>query len=543
MEYRPLDSYSSYTSGFNQYESPEEVQAADIQAVQSFFDFNGDKFSGGFGATHISNINYVELRARSAQLFREVPYAKGIINRLVTGEVGTGLHPELTPEGDFIGLDEEQATDWGEATAKRFEMWGSTSRICDWEQDKTFWAIERHVRRESLIDGDILVILEHSRTTRLPSIRTVSAVKVESPWNEAITDNHTVSHGVEKDGKGRVVAYWVSQDNGTSKRVPAFGARTGRRLAWLVFGSEKRIDETRGIPLLACVLQSLRDIDRYKDSTQRKALVNSFWAASVTKEHPVLGSKPFANGVRNTTTIDDNEGHERKIVTAETLPGLQATELQHGEKLNFHGGQGTDLSFADFEMAIIQGIAWSLEIPPEILTLSFNSNYSASQAAINMSKEYESKIWAILGETFCQRVYVEWLVSEVLVGNIVADGFLEAWRDKTAYAEYAAWVSSEWYGAVKPSTDMFKAAKGSRELIDQGLSTHAREARNLSGTSYAKNVRILKKENELLADARRPLLELEQEFSVGEDTNVTSAVNSLEDVQLELLERVEELGA
>jgi hypothetical protein len=51
----------------------------------------GDKFAGGFGATKVFTPDYWTLRQRSEQLFHENLYARGLIRRLVTNEINTGL--------------------------------------------------------------------------------------------------------------------------------------------------------------------------------------------------------------------------------------------------------------------------------------------------------------------------------------------------------------------------------------------------------------------------------------------------------------------
>ena len=53
-------------------------------------------------------------------------------------------------------------------------------------------------------------------------------------------------------------------------------------------------------------------------------------------------------------------------------------------------------------------------------------------------------------------------------------------------------------------------------LVDEGWSTNAREARINTGTKFIRNIKKLKYENELKADAMRPLLELEQSVMVEE---------------------------
>ena len=53
--------------------------------------------------TQIQNIDYWTLRARSSQLFNENLYARGLLRRLITNEINTGLTPECCPDEEIIG--------------------------------------------------------------------------------------------------------------------------------------------------------------------------------------------------------------------------------------------------------------------------------------------------------------------------------------------------------------------------------------------------------------------------------------------------------
>lgn len=515
---RLVDKFKSLFSRKKQQSSVDSVSVQDLNAVVTpspWQDtiFDGNKFFGGFGTTNIQHVDYWTLRARSAQLFNENLYARGLIRRLVTNEINTGLTPDVCPDESIIGVPEESLIDWSENIENRFNIWAKNSRLCDWKKSMTFGAIQALVRQEALVSGDILVVLIQSPSTRLPMIQLVSGGSVMTPL-AAKTDlrkGHTIVHGVELDLRKRAVAYWIRQDDGTFKRLGAFGERTGRLKAWLVFGTDKRLDDVRGQPLLSLVLQSLKEIDRYRDSTQRKAVINSIIAMSVEKNADKPGSLPVTGVAvrRDAATVTDSDGTARNFDIVKQIPGAVVEELQMGEKLNMHGGQGTDLNFPEFEQAIMNGYAWANEIPPEILTMMFTNNYSASQAATSEFKIYLNKRWTGFGEDFCQPIYIEWFISETLTQKIDAPGFLEAWRDPKSYDVFGAWIGNDWYGSMKPSIDVLKQSKGSKNLISCALSTHTKEARHISGTKWTKNVRKLKRENELLVEALKPLEQLQ----------------------------------
>jgi lambda family phage portal protein len=476
---------------------------------------DGEKFAGGYGFTQLLLTDYWTLRARSSELFETNLYARGIVRRLVTNEINVGLHLEATPEEAILGKPEDSLAEWSESTENRFQLWCDRPLLCDQAERQTFGALQATARMEALIDGDVLVVLRQDPRTGLPRVQLVKGSQVQTPIGASPSPGNTIKHGVEIDSSGRQVAYYVTQTDGTAKRLPAYGEKSGRRLAWLVYGGEKRIDDVRGKPLLSLVLQSLKEIDRYRDAKLRAAVVTGFLALFVKKNEDKPGTRPMMGGaVRRGSLAAESPSsgampdQQRRFHTAEHVPGLVIDELQHGEEPTAFQSNTVTEGFGVFEEAIVQAIAWHFEIPPEILTLSFNSNYSASQAAINEFKMKLNKVRTEFGNDFAQPIYVEWLLAEVTAKRVVAAGLLDAWRDPSQYDIFSAWISADWSGQIKPAVDLSKLVAGYDAMIAGGFITRDRAARELSGTKYSKNVQKLKRENELLAEANEPMAAL-----------------------------------
>ena len=494
--------------------------------------FTGEKYPGGMGAVPLFTTDYWTLRQRSAALFKENLYARGVIRRLVTNEINTGLTPEACPDEKILGIEEDALDDWTETVENRFLLWGKQPAHCDFMKSATFGELQRTVRREALIDGDILVFLRVHPRTGLPVVQLIGGDSVRTPIgkNHEVAKGHDIKQGLELDAESRQVAYWVRQKDGTFKRLPAYGARTGQRLAWLVYGTDRRKDEVRGEPLLSIVLQSLKELDRYRDSAQRKAVINSILAIFIKKENNLPSSRPLSGGAtaKGVETGLGTEATRRDFNIAEQLPGLAIEELQAGETPQAFGSDGTDVQLGPFEEIIVQAIAWANEIPPEILRLAFSNNYSASQAAINEFRMYLCLQWVKFGEEFCAPVYQAFLLAEVMRNRVKAEGLLDAWRDPERYAEFASWVDADWYGSIKPSTDMYKAAKASQLLTREGWATNQRESRTLTGTKYSKNIKKLRKENERKVEAMRPIAEFKQQYGESPDALEASLAMMIE---------------
>ena len=497
--------------------APDVFNALMSNPLNVFSLFDGQKFSGGMGSPVLYELDYWALRTRSNQFFEDNLYARGLINRLVTNEINTGLMVEATPNADLLGMTDEKFDDvlnaWSELVENRFEVWGSNKYICDYYGKDGFGELQKTVRRESLISGDILVVFRYNERTRLPMVQLIDGRDVDTPCNPRPPINSIIRHGVEFDSENREVAYWINQKDGSSKRIEAYGSVTGRRNAWLVCGAKLRFGRARGVPLLGVVLQSIKELDKYRDSEQRAAVINSMLAVWIEKGDDKMGSLPFSQGAvrKDQVTVVDNTtpSGTRGLNEYTHRPGLVFEEMQKGETPHSFDTRRPNVNFGNFEQAIVSAIAWANEMPPEILTLSFEKNYSASRAAINEWKMYLDSSREYFANQFNRPIYEEWFIAEYLLGNIEAAGFLESIDNQSLYDVYGSWTSSDWAGAIKPSVDMLKEALAYNELTDGGFITRDRSTKELTGMRFSKVIKRLKKENTLLAEAKEPLIKLE----------------------------------
>jgi len=497
--------------------------------------WTGEKYPGGLGPAREWIVDYWTLRYRSAELFRTNLYARGLIRRLVQNEINTGLQLEARPEERILGLDEDALADWAETIENRFSLWAGDARLCDFAEQKTFGALQAQARLEALVSGDVLVVLRQDPRMGTPRVQLIDGAAVQTPLKSPRGGNE-IRHGVEIDAQGRHIAYHMVQKDGTSRRLPAVGEKSGRRLAWLVYGTDKRLEDVRGEPVLSLVVQSLKELDRFRDSVQRKAAIGAILAMFIKKETATIPGKSFgmAGIRRGVDTAVDSTGVERDYNIREYLPGVVLDELQPGETPHAFTNTAVTEDYARFEEAILAGIAWGNGIPPEILKLGFSSNYSASQAALSEYKQTLNVIRTDFGNDFCSRVYVEWLVSEAAnrkIDNSAA--IVEARRDWRRYDIFAAWTTSDWSGHVKPAVDLLKMVKGYSGMIAQGLITRDRAAREMTGTKFSKNVQQLERENAMLAESQIPLRMLDtigtDSTSINEDESDTAGDVDQED--------------
>jgi lambda family phage portal protein len=478
---------------------------------------DGEKWDGGFGPTRLLLTDYWTLRARSAELFERNLYARGLIRRLVTNVINTGLHLEATPEESVLGYEKDGLSEWTEEVEIRFSLWANEPRLCDATEKSTWGALQAQAYLEALVAGDVLVLLTQDPRTKLPRVRLISGESIQTPMTSIggqLPNGNRIVHGVELDSTDRHVAYHVRQKDGTSKRLPAWGEKSGRRLAFLVYACDKRLDDVRGQPLLALVLQSLKELDRYRDASLRKAVINSILAMFIkrdvdSKKGPSRSMAAAGTRKGSLPVIDEDLGtSDRSFKFSGVDPGVVIEVLKPGEEPVPHPQQAATEGYATFEDAIICTIAWSHGIPPETLRLTFNSNYSASQAATNEFRMALNPWRVSWGDGFCQPVYTDWLISSVLAKKIAAPGFLDTWADGAQLELFAAWVSSDWAGQIKPSINMVDHVKALNDAVEANFMTRSRAAREFSGMKFSKIVATNKLENAQMAEANTPLAEL-----------------------------------
>ncbi|MCK5606832.1 phage portal protein, partial [Candidatus Pacearchaeota archaeon] len=274
-------------------------------------------------------------------------------------------------------------------------------------------------------------------------------------------------------------------------------------------------DEVRGEPLFSLLLQSLVELDNYKDSAQRKAYLNSIIPMWIQKTEAKPGTRPISSGAsagRVDAQVLHPDDTARTFKISELIPGMIPEVLQHGENIITKDSTGTDINLSSFEASIISTAAWALEIPPEVLMLQFANNYSASRGAVIEFVMYLDKSRLERAEEFDEPVYQEWLLAKVLNKDIKAPGLLEAWLDPSQIDIFAAWTTSDWTGAVKPSVDRGKDVKAYKGMIEEGWTTRKKVTRELTGQSYDKVVKELESENKKLAKSIEPLLKLQAKY-------------------------------
>jgi capsid protein len=253
----------------------------------------------------------------------------------------------------------------------------------------------------------------------------------------------------------------------------------------------------------------LKDLDRYKDSELRAAVVNSLFPMFIEREKE---GAPVRNVIAGTGRYAD-EGTpaaveaEKQAATGgtsapqkmveEMAPGTILDRLAPGEKPVSLEAQRPNVNYANFEKTIVSGIAWSKGIPPEIAIMQFGSSYSASRQASN---EYSInlKFYTSKNARDFFLIYQEFIIQSALLGQLDLPGFLSSAFDPVQFKLKGAWLKCEWSGLSRPSVDIQKEANAMKTLLGLGVITHDMVAREFSGFDFRTVQNKLEIEREIM---------------------------------------------
>lgn len=446
-------------------------------------------FGGGSAKEDIED-NLQVLRERSRDLYMGTPIATGAIKTLRTNVVGAGLKLKPQVDNEFLGLSEEEASKLEMTIEREFALWADSVE-CDMARINNFYEIQQLIFISSLMCGDAIALLPY--TKRVGSlydlrIQLVEADRICDPPNQnGIQD---ISAGVECNEYGEIVAYHISKLHplaankfkNTWTRVEAFGKRTGRRNVIHVMESE-RIGQRRGVPILAPVIESLKQLGRYTDAELMAAVVSSMFTVFIETQNP--DEAPLGQMISPDQQVDIEDTSSLEMGNGAIVA------LAPGEKANVANPSRSNAGFDGFITSICRQIGTALEIPHDLLLKQFNASYSASRAALLEAWKMFKMRRAWLANDFCQPVYEEWFSEAVAKGRIYAPGFFDNPLVKKAYCQ------SEWSGPSQGQLDPVKEANAAVIRVENGFSTRTRETIELTGGDFYKNHRQRVKEEYL----------------------------------------------
>lgn len=421
------------------------------------------------------------LRERSRDLVRNEPIAGGAIHTVVTKTIGTGLAMQPRVRHELLSMTLEQAQEW-EANAKtRFEAWGA-SKDCDIARTQNFYETQDLAFRSTLENGDVFCLMPRAKRRGRDSLLTLQLIEADRCSNQnRKADTTTIAGGIEQDATGAPKSYFFSKThpgdiNKTAiewDTVPAFGAKSGRRNVIHLY-RKLRVGQRRGVPYLAPVIETLKQMSRYADAEIMAAVVSSMFTVFVKSEDGA--------GLDPVTDLGGETGATSSDKDVKMAPGA-IIDLAPGESIESANPGRPNPNFEPFFLAFCTQIGVALELPREVLLKQFNSSYSAARASLLDAWLFIRTRRDWIASNFCQPIYEAWLEEEIAYGRIEAPGFFN--DEITRFA----WCGAEWVGDGPGSIDPVKEVTAAEKRLNLKISTVEKEAMLHDGGDWRANIR------------------------------------------------------
>jgi capsid protein len=480
--------------------------------------YDGEKNTGELGAPLKYHLDYRNLRLRSWQSYLDNEITQTVIKKYVLWIIGGGL--KLQSEPVVSVLKDEGVTvdagDFSKSVEDRFKLFAEQKTV-DFSGQMNLNMIANQTYLNSIVGGDVLVV-KRVVNGQL-KIELIDGAHIKNPlFNHKITKGHELKNGIETNKKGEHVAYWVAQADGKFKQIRVKGRKMGREMAFLVYGLRYRLDDNRGIPLIATTLETLQKLDRYKEATVGSAEERAKIPYFIEHGPQSTGENPMQKNMSKAFNIDANQDIATDINGQQLADNIavsmnkQVYNLPVDSKI-VSTDTKSDIHFNDFYSPNVNGICSAIGIPPEVALSKYDSNFSASRAAL---KDWEHTINVErkkFSDQFYKKVFSFWLELEVLKNKIQAPGYISLLMARNEIG-VAAYQQSRFVGANVPHIDPVKEVAAERLKLGKSgenipLTTAEAATEALNGGDYESNVNQYAKE---LKESREQGIIIEKEI-------------------------------
>lgn len=449
------------------------------------------------------------MRAGSRDLSMNTPLVRAALGRCKYNVIGSGLLMQSRIDREILNLDNKKATEWERNTEREFSLWASSCE-CDAARTLNFYDLTSLAFYSILLSGDVFVafpwIPRKGQAYDL-RIKLIEADYVSNP--QFSLDTPKLAGGVEIDENGAPVKYYfrrpasmTSLDFGPSVAdvwtpIDVYGPNGMRQVLHLF--DKERPGQRRGIPMIAPLTEQIKQIARYSKAEIDAAIINSFFTVFV--KHSSQEGKLMNGYVPPTSGLPLGASDVKQ--TPDSYPADEVVyEMGSGNTIDM--GKDEDISIADpkhptsgyeqFVAAVTKQIGAALNIPHEVLTLHFQSSYSAARASLNEAWKFFMARRTLMSRYFCQPAYEWWITEAILKGRISAPGFF---ADPVVRM---AWLGTAWVGPGRGMIDPKKEIDASKASIDARLSTYEDEYVKLNGGDWESAMDRLSREKELLKE-------------------------------------------
>lgn len=284
---------------------------------------SGRKWAMKQGPRERTRVNLESILTQARDLYRNNPYARGIVNSIVANLVGVGIRPQPrvllpkkgTPDQRFNDLAEDEWNRWADA--------------CDNSGRESFYFQQQELQREFYVAGEALLVSSvPTDGRRVPYATSVLASERLAMLDELDRkDGSSIVQGVETSAGGRILAYWLYPNHplesiyGSDKpyRAPADTV--------IHFFDSIEPEQVRGLSKFSTVAGSFEGFAQWLDWLLVKERISAAFAVAITENAGLGVQSPIPNP-GDDEGLEDVNGNPIDV-----LEGGMVAHLRPGEDI------------------------------------------------------------------------------------------------------------------------------------------------------------------------------------------------------------------
>lgn len=443
--------------------------------------YDGEKNLGELGVVQRIVPDFKKLRLRMYHAYATIDTIKIIASKFFYWTIGSGLKLQAEPErvvleSEGVVNTTEVYSKFQKVTEARFKIYAN-SKHADYKGKNSLHDLALETYQGEFLGGDMLCVVRFNENG--PNMQVISGEHICDPdldkFSEALKKpGNEIKHGIELDEKGAHVAFYVKtckkDDVVKWERIPAIGEKSKKVTAWMVSGKKISPDHVRSVPQMSQSLEKVNKLDRYTEATVTKAEQGANIVHTIEHQEFSTGENPLKRIVaekRGETVLTGADiSNNRNLadglanVISQKAPGM-VYNLPNGSTFKSFQSEA-EADYPAFKKAIFDEVSAGSDVPPEVAMGQYNSNYSASRAAINSFGYIIEVNRTKFANDFYIPFYKLWLEFQILTKKISAPGYLENIDNFMVTESYS---QCRFTGKNMPHIDPLKEIKAIREML------------------------------------------------------------------------------
>jgi len=378
------------------------------------------------------------LREQVRHLEQNHDLVLGAINALVNnivGPAGIGIEPQPR------SLDGEIHDAFAQRLAELYKDWCKLPEVT---REHDFASAQRLACRTWVRDGEVLAqlvegispVIQHGSSVPL-SIELMEPdhvpLQMTALDTQYVVNGNNVVHGIEINGWGKPVAFWVYKEHPGDYPVYAKGPALKRVSAdrMLKLANITRIRQLRGVSAFAAVIERLEDLKDYEESERVAAKVAASMAAYIKK------------GGADIYTPPESANEPQRSIRFQA--GMVFDDLKPGEEIGTIDTNRPNPNLETYRSGQLRAAASAIGLTYSTMSRNYNGTYSAQRQ--ELVEGWSS--YAVLSDEFAKKfvrpIYERFIDMAIASGQlrVPMDVDMETVYDCLFIAPQMPWIDPE----------------------------------------------------------------------------------------------------